>query len=192
MSALGKLAAAVLVAGTAHRVGLTAGEKGWLLASLSGMAGRQLAALMGNDAAATPSADAPKVRADRADHLLAAPRRVAGMVGVRGGDGGWPRVSARAGQRGSLAGPCAEPAPAGGAERSILFTAIRWACPTPRRCRRDSMGMDYIAVYEGGDSDDGSVTVSPGKLQRTGVRTGEAVLAPLGRFLARTGDRGAG
>lgn len=62
MSALGKLTAAVLVAGTAAWVGLTAGEKGLTVASLSGMAERQLAALMGNDAAATPSADAPKVK----------------------------------------------------------------------------------------------------------------------------------
>jgi membrane fusion protein, copper/silver efflux system len=33
------------------------------------------------------------------------------------------------------------------------------------------MGMDYIAVYEGDDSDDGSVRLSPGKIQRTGVKS---------------------
>ena len=39
--------------------------------------------------------------------------------------------------------------------------------PVPKK---DSMGMDYIPVYEG--EDDGStVKVSPGKLQRTGVRS---------------------
>src|SRR5205814_9363392 len=37
--------------------------------------------------------------------------------------------------------------------------------------KQDSMGMDYIPVYEGEDSDDGSVKVSPGKIQRTGVKT---------------------
>ncbi len=31
--------------------------------------------------------------------------------------------------------------------------------------------MDYIPVYEGEDSDDGSIKVSPGKIQRTGVET---------------------
>jgi Cu(I)/Ag(I) efflux system membrane fusion protein len=31
--------------------------------------------------------------------------------------------------------------------------------------------MDYIPVYEGEDSDDGSVKLSPGKIQRTGVRS---------------------
>ena len=40
--------------------------------------------------------------------------------------------------------------------------------PVPKK---DSMGMDYIPVYEGEDSDDGSIKVSPGKIQRTGVQT---------------------
>lgn len=47
--------------------------------------------------------------------------------------------------------------------------------------------MDYIPVYDGESSDDGSVTVSPGKLQRTGVRTTEAVLAPLVAILRAPG-----
>jgi Cu(I)/Ag(I) efflux system membrane fusion protein len=37
--------------------------------------------------------------------------------------------------------------------------------------KKDSMGMDYLPVYEGEDTDDGTVTLSPGKVQRTGVRT---------------------
>jgi membrane fusion protein, copper/silver efflux system len=40
--------------------------------------------------------------------------------------------------------------------------------PTPKK---DSMGMDYIPVYEGEDSDDGSVKLSRGKIQRTGVKS---------------------
>ena len=31
--------------------------------------------------------------------------------------------------------------------------------------------MDYLPVYEGEDSDDGTVKLSPGKLQKTGVRS---------------------
>lgn len=38
--------------------------------------------------------------------------------------------------------------------------------PTPKK---DSMGMDYIPVGE--DTDDGSVKLSPGKIQRTGVKS---------------------
>jgi Cu(I)/Ag(I) efflux system membrane fusion protein len=40
--------------------------------------------------------------------------------------------------------------------------------PVPKR---DSMGMPYIPVYEGDDTEDGSVKLSPGKLQRTGVKS---------------------
>lgn len=45
--------------------------------------------------------------------------------------------------------------------------------------KKDSMGMDYIPVYEGEDSDDGSVKVSPGKMQRTGVKSEPAALRPI-------------
>ena len=33
------------------------------------------------------------------------------------------------------------------------------------------MGMDYIAVYDDEDADDGTVRISPGKLQKAGVRS---------------------
>jgi Cu(I)/Ag(I) efflux system membrane fusion protein len=44
--------------------------------------------------------------------------------------------------------------------------------PTPKK---DSMGMDYIPVYEGDDSDGGSVKLSRGKIQRTGVKSEPAM-----------------
>src|SRR3954447_2062275 len=37
--------------------------------------------------------------------------------------------------------------------------------------KKDSMGMDYIPVYEGEADDGATIKVSPGKLQRTGVRS---------------------
>jgi membrane fusion protein, copper/silver efflux system len=40
--------------------------------------------------------------------------------------------------------------------------------PVPKK---DAMGMDYIPVYEGEDTDDGSVKLSPGKIQRSGARS---------------------
>ncbi len=40
--------------------------------------------------------------------------------------------------------------------------------PTPKK---DSMGMDYLPVYEGEQEDGNTVRMSPGKLQRTGVRS---------------------
>jgi len=42
--------------------------------------------------------------------------------------------------------------------------------------KKDSMGMDYIAVYEGEDNDGSTVKISPGRLQRIGVRSEPAAL----------------
>ena len=53
--------------------------------------------------------------------------------------------------------------------------------PTPKK---DSMGMDYIPVYEGEAEEGNTVTVSPGKLQRTGVRS---ELVGAGWSAARSG-----
>ena len=65
-----------------------------------------------------------------------------------------------------------DPAASAGAERKIKFyrnpMGLPDTSPTPKK---DSMGMDYIAVYDGEETDDGSVRVSPGKVQRTGVET---------------------
>ncbi|SDJ24875.1 MULTISPECIES: efflux RND transporter periplasmic adaptor subunit [Bradyrhizobium] len=44
--------------------------------------------------------------------------------------------------------------------------------PVPKK---DSMGMDYIAVFDGDEPDDDTVKLSPGKIQRTGVKSEPAV-----------------
>ena len=44
--------------------------------------------------------------------------------------------------------------------------------PVPKK---DSMGMDYIPVYDGEVGDGSTVKISPGKLQRTGVRSENAM-----------------
>ena len=67
--------------------------------------------------------------------------------------------------------------------------------PTPKK---DPMGMDYIAVYEGEDAPkspnaDGSaaapnqVSISTEKIQKLGVRTEAASMRPLGRTVRATG-----
>ncbi|WP_089172881.1 efflux RND transporter periplasmic adaptor subunit [Bosea sp. AS-1] len=40
--------------------------------------------------------------------------------------------------------------------------------PVPKK---DSMGMDYLPVYEGEGSEDGVIKLSPGRIQRSGVRS---------------------
>lgn len=56
------------------------------------------------------------------------------------------------------------------ADRKIKYYRNPMGLPdTSPAPKKDSMGMDYIPVYEGEDSDDGSVKLSPGKIQRTGA-----------------------
>ena len=52
--------------------------------------------------------------------------------------------------------------------------------PTPKK---DSMGMDYIPVFEGEDDGGSVVRVSLGKLQRTGVRSELAARRTVGRLV---------
>ncbi len=78
----------------------------------------------------------------------------------------------------------AEETPAKKGERKILYyrnpMGLPDTSPTPKK---DSMGMDYIAVYEDEASDEsGTVKISPRKIQTLGVRT-EAVTE---RALTRT------
>jgi Cu(I)/Ag(I) efflux system membrane fusion protein len=79
-------------------------------------------------------------------------------------------------------------APAGSGERRIKYyrnpMGLPDTSPTPKK---DSMGMDYIPVYEGDDSDDGLVKLSPGKIQRTGVKS-----EPAARRVIRTMVRAPG
>jgi len=57
-------------------------------------------------------------------------------------------------------------------EREVLYyrnpMGLPDTSPTPKK---DSMGMDYIPVYDGEDDDSATVTVSAGRRQRTGVKT---------------------
>jgi membrane fusion protein, copper/silver efflux system len=56
--------------------------------------------------------------------------------------------------------------------------------PVPKK---DSMGMDYIPVYEGEDTDDGSVKLSPGKIQRTGAKSESVVRRPISSVIRAPG-----
>src|ERR1700687_4184226 len=58
------------------------------------------------------------------------------------------------------------------ADRKIKYSRNPMGLPdTSPAPKKDQMGMDYIPVYEGEDRDDASVKLSPGKIQRTGVKS---------------------
>lgn len=66
----------------------------------------------------------------------------------------------------------AETAPAAPADRKIKYYRNPMGLPdTSLVPKKDSMGMDYVPVYEDEDSDDASVKLSPGKVQRSGVKS---------------------
>jgi len=57
-------------------------------------------------------------------------------------------------------------------ERKVLYYRNPMGLPdTSKVPKKDSMGMDYLPVYEGEVSDSSTVKVPLGKLQRTGVKT---------------------
>jgi membrane fusion protein, copper/silver efflux system len=64
-----------------------------------------------------------------------------------------------------------EPASQAGGKRVLYYRNPMGLPDTSPVPKKDSMGMDYIPVYEGEDTDTGIVRISPGKIQRTGVRS---------------------
>lgn len=56
--------------------------------------------------------------------------------------------------------------------------------PTPKK---DSMGMDYIPVYEGESDDSGAVRLSPEKIQRSGVTTAPAEMRAISEAIRAPG-----
>jgi membrane fusion protein, copper/silver efflux system len=79
-------------------------------------------------------------------------------------------------------------APAMPADRKIKYYRNPMGLPdTSPAPKKDSMGMDYIPVYEGEDSDDGAVNLSPGKIQRTGAKSEAVVKQPVTSLIRAPG-----
>ena len=101
-------------------------------------------------------------------------------------DDGRPFLAVRASEDFSLSAsgaiaPIADVASAT-AERKILYYRNPMGLPdTSKVPKKDSMGMDYLPVYDGEASDSSTVKVSLGKLQRTGVKTAIAEKTTVSR-----------
>jgi membrane fusion protein, copper/silver efflux system len=70
-----------------------------------------------------------------------------------------------------------------GPRRILYYRNPMGLADTSLTPKKDSMGMDYIAVYEGEDDGGSIVKVSLGKLQRTGVRTELVERRSVGRLV---------
>lgn len=102
---------------------------------------------------------------------------VALVVAIAGAAGYWAGGQAKVGV-GETASADAAAAPGG---KKLLYyrnpMGLPDTSPTPKK---DSMGMDYIAVYEGEDDAGGTeVKISTAKVQKLGVRVEAASLREL-------------
>jgi Cu(I)/Ag(I) efflux system membrane fusion protein len=85
--------------------------------------------------------------------------------------------------------PAARPAqaaqaPASGAEaeRKLLYYRNPMGLPdTSPVPKKDWMGMDYLPVYAGADTDDKVIKLSPGRVQRSGVRSEPVIRQAISR-----------
>lgn len=74
-------------------------------------------------------------------------------------------------------------------ERKILYYRNPMGLPdTSPVSKKDSMGMDYLPVYDGEVGDSSTVKVSLGKLQRTGVKTALAEMTTVSRKIRVPGS----
>jgi Cu(I)/Ag(I) efflux system membrane fusion protein len=186
MSAFGKLVRIGMIGGAAGWAGLAAGGKGWTPAMLADAAQAQLAALMGPDASAMPidgmAAEGPVIYYRHPDGL---PAWSANPTATTDGRASLPVLASEDVWFDPVIAPATAPE---STERTILYYRNPMGLPdTSPVPKLDSMGMDYLPVYADEASDAGSVKVSPGKLQRTGVRTTLAVLEPMATVVRAPG-----
>jgi membrane fusion protein, copper/silver efflux system len=70
--------------------------------------------------------------------------------------------------------------PAKAGQRRVLYYRNPMGLPDISKVpKKDPMGMDYVPVYEGEDTDSSVVKLTPGKVQRTGVRSEPVKLQSL-------------
>ncbi|HET7526311.1 MAG TPA: efflux RND transporter periplasmic adaptor subunit, partial [Burkholderiaceae bacterium] len=116
------------------------------------------------------------------------------LVVAAAGIGGGYLLGTRSQAPAAAMAPSADSAPAKPATRKVLYyrnpMGLADTSPTPKK---DPMGMDYIAVYEGEDaatSEPGSadqIRISTDKVQKLGVRTEAAAMRTLGRSVRASG-----
>jgi len=113
---------------------------------------------------------------------------VAGLAGGR-----WWEARQHAGAGSGSQASASGPAGSGPAQRKILYyrnpMGLPDTSPTPKK---DPMGMDYIAVYDGEDQDRGAaaagqVRISADKVQKLGVRVEAVAMRPLARIVRASG-----
>ena len=112
---------------------------------------------------------------------------IAALVAVAIGGGYWLGRSSAPTAVSTSSAPASE-APTKAGERKILYYRNPMGLPdTSPVPKKDPMGMDYIAVYEGEDHG-GAVKVSADRIQALGVRTETVATRPLVREVRAVGS----
>lgn len=84
--------------------------------------------------------------------------------------------------------PSATQAAGGAAGKKILYYRNPMGLPdTSQIPKKDTMGMDYLPVYEGEEARGAEVRIAPERVQMLGVRTEVAATRPLSRTLRAVG-----
>ena len=194
MSVLGKTLMVGLIAGSAGFAGIWAGDQGIAPADIPELARASVARLFGGDAEAMAASNAValiEAAPTGAVRYYRHPDKPAYSATPMTTPDGRAYLAVLASQDVSFdtAPKAAEtaadvtvtiPAPATTGEKRILYyrnpMGLPDTSPTPKK---DSMGMDYIAVYDGEEADGSTITVSAGKIQRSGVKTTLATLTAI-------------
>ena len=186
MSVLGKTLMVGLIAGSAGFAGIWAGDQGLAPADISAWVHGSAARLFGTDAEAMASASVEKssmAAPEWAVIYYRHPDEAAYSSRLMKTADGRDYLAVLASQDVSfdLLGKPTEMAEAVvPTEKRILYyrnpMGLPDTSPTPKK---DSMGMDYLPVYDGEETDGSTVTVSVGKIQRTGVKTTLATLSSI-------------
>lgn len=175
MSATSRLVLLALVAGAAGWAGLTAGERGMTVAALVDLAGMQIASWQGSEAAVLPAGDLPSGPVIYFRHPDGLPEWSGAPKKTADGRDFLPVLASE-----DVSFDPERIAVAPESDQTILYYRNPMGLPdTSPAPKQDSMGMDYIPVYAGEANDDGAVRVTPGKLQRTGVRSALAIEAAM-------------
>ena len=150
--------AAILAAGGAGywagQRGLAVGWRGWL-------------GIDGSLAANEPAGSGPVIYYQDPD------RKPVYSAGPRQAGDGRPFTAVRASQDVSFEEklPSEERTVQADAKRVLYYRNPMGLPDTSPAPKKDSMGMDYLPVYEGEGNEDGVIKLSPGRIQRSGVRS---------------------
>ncbi len=188
MSILGKTLMVGLIAGSAGSAGIWAGNHGVVAADISTSVKASVARLFGGEAEALASTGLEAVSLAVPEGPVIYyrhPDQAAYSATPMKAPDGRDYLAVLASQDVSF-DPAAKPAAtapaAADAEKHILYYRNPMGLPdTSPSPKKDSMGMDYLPVYDGEETDGSTVTVPSGKIQRSGVKTTLATLSSIRR-----------